>query len=191
MASGLALLRFHCTRCGDCCRHVRVPLTHADLARLFAHVSTPAHDLVEFLSAAEIDMTGEPETQVLLDSGSCHMLLRHARESCAFLDESGSCGVYEARPVACRTYPIVATFGRRGGVRRLRLLRGSECEATRDGRVDVATLRSDTERQADELREYANVVSEWNRLQRHRARLGHPLATSQDFVGWLLGKACP
>jgi Fe-S-cluster containining protein len=186
MASGLALLGFNCTRCGECCRHVRVPLTHRDLARLASGVSRPVHEFVEFLSAAEIDMTGEPETQVILDCGPRHMVLRHVDASCTFLDAEGSCSVYEARPVPCRTYPLVATFGRRGGVRRLRLLRGSDCEATRDGRVDVATLRSDTQDQADELREYAEVVTSWNRLQKHRARLAHALGSSEDFLRWLL-----
>lgn len=186
MASGLALLGFHCTRCGECCRHVRVPITHRDLARLASGTSRPVEASVEFLAAGEIDMTGEPETQVILDSGARHMVLRHEDGSCTFLDDQGSCGVYESRPLPCRTYPIVATFGKRGGVRRLRLLRGSECEATRDGHVDVDVLRSDTQRQAHELREYVEVVSAWNRLQKHRARLRHELGTREEFLGWLL-----
>jgi Fe-S-cluster containining protein len=165
---------------------VRVPITHRDLARLARASSRPPHEAVEFLDADAIDMTGEPETQVILDCGPRHMVLRHVAASCTFLDASGSCSLYDARPIPCRTYPIVATFGRRGGVRRLRLLRGTECEATREGRVDAATLRSETRQQSDELRQYAELVQDWNRTQRHRARLRHALDTGRDFVSWLL-----
>jgi Fe-S-cluster containining protein len=186
VTAGTSLFGFRCTRCGNCCRDARVPLTDVDLMRLSAHTGSAPADLVEWLSADEIDMTGEPETQVRDRSGYRTLVLRHARGSCDFFDESAGCTAYDARPVACRTYPLDASFGRRGGVRRLRLLPGASdaCDFARDGRVDLRELRADTERQDRELASYAERVSRWNRMQARRARFGHALRTTHDFIVW-------
>ncbi len=185
MASGLRLLGFRCTRCGNCCRDVRVPLTGADLARLAESTCRKPGDLVEWLSPTEIDLTGEPETLVLLDRGFRWLALRQEAGACLFLDGDDRCSAYDARPIPCRTYPLVASFGRRGGVRRLRLLRGSECDFARDGHVDATALRENTRRQDEELADFARAIASWNRIQKHRGRLSLELLKGDDFVAWL------
>lgn len=185
MAAGARLLAFRCTLCGNCCRDVRVPLTHLDLARLVLATGRTSGDLIEWLSADAVNLEGEPETLVRLGEGLRLMVLRHAGGSCALLAADERCGAYAARPLPCRTYPLVASFGRRGGLRRLRLLGGTECDFARDARVDVRELRADTRAQAAELAEYATLVQDWNRRQRRRARLGLRLATSRDFVSFV------
>ncbi|HEY3667542.1 MAG TPA: hypothetical protein VGL19_16165, partial [Polyangiaceae bacterium] len=67
MASGLGLLRFRCTACGNCCRDLRVPLTSADLRRLVDETGQAARTIVAWLEPEAVDMTGEPGSMVLLD----------------------------------------------------------------------------------------------------------------------------
>jgi Fe-S-cluster containining protein len=165
-----------------------VPLTDADLRRLLEAGRDPLEH-VEWLTPDEIDMTGEPETWVRL-SGLRLMVLKWRDDACSFWGSSEGCTVYDARPLACRTYPLWATFGRRGGVKRLRLIDGSAsvCDFARDGHVDVPTLRADTQRQTTELVRYAERVAGWNRLQNRRIRFRQALEGGEDFIRWLLAE---
>ncbi len=186
MARGLALLGFRCTGCGNCCKDLRVPLTGADLRRLLEATGREAEQIVDWLPPAAVDMTGEPGSFVVLGRGRrALMTLAQQSSACRFLADDARCSVYDARPANCRLYPFTASFGRRGGLRRLRLLSGTECESTRDGHTDPHALRL-----ADELRwaEHANYLREveaWNRAQRRRARLGHPLPGEREFLQFL------
>jgi hypothetical protein len=82
-------------------------------------------------------------------------------------------------------YPFTASFGRRGGLRRLRLLSGTRCDYARDGDNDPHALRvADLQRWA-EHRVYLAQIQTWNRLQRHRSRLGHRLQGAPAFLEFL------
>ena len=179
------MLAFRCTGCGTCCRDVRVPLTHLDLSRLAARTGRGAAELIEWLSVVSVNLEGEPETLVRLDAGLRLMVLRHHAGSCTLLGSDARCLGYDARPLPCRTYPLVASFGRRGGVRRLRLLGGTACDFARDGRVDVHRLRAETRDQTAQLAAYATLVGEWNRGQRRRSRLRLRLRPAADFVSFI------
>src|SRR5688572_10371549 len=98
--------RFRCTECGDCCRRHRVPLTFADLVRLLRLQRAPILELVQWLGPHEVDMTGEPESFVVTARGRLLPVLAQREGACLFLDSAGRCGVYAARPAACRTFPI-------------------------------------------------------------------------------------
>jgi len=187
MASGLGLLRFRCTSCGNCCRDLRVPLTHADLRRLVDASGETAAQIVTWLEPDAVDMTGEPGSMVLLDHASRRALMTLAQRAsaCRFLGADERCGVYDARPGSCRLYPFEPSFGRRGGLRRLRLLPGSECEYARDGHNDPHALRMADEQRWAEHRSYLAQVGTWNRSQRHRARLGHALRGTSGFLEFL------
>jgi Fe-S-cluster containining protein len=187
MASGLGLLRFRCTGCGNCCRDLRVPLTHADLRRLVDATGRPASEIVAWLPTAEVDLTGEPGSLVLLDHEAGHALMALAQRdgACVFLGSDERCGAYAARPGNCRLYPFSASFGRRGGIRRLRLLGGTECDYRRDGANHPHELRVADELRWAEHRSYLAEISRWNRLQRRRSVLGHRLQSAQDFLAFL------
>ena len=187
MASGLRHLRFRCTECGNCCRDLRVPLTSADLRRLVEQRGLCASEIIDWLPTAEVDLTGEPGSLVLLDQASKHVLMALAHEAgaCRFLASDGRCDAYEARPASCRLYPFDASFGSRGGVRRLRLLGGARCDYARDGHNDPHALREADARRWAEHRAYLVQVNTWNRSQRHRLRLGHAVLGSRDFLAFL------
>ena len=187
MASGLGHLRFRCTGCGHCCRDLRVPLTHADVRRLVDATGRPASQIVAWLPTSEVDLTGEPGSLVLLDHPGGHALMALAQEggACTFLAADERCGVYSARPGNCRLYPFSASFGRRGGIRRLRLLAGTDCDYARDGHNDVHELRAADELRWAEHRSYLAQISRWNRAQRHRALLGRRLHGAREFLAYL------
>ena len=187
MASGLGHLRFRCTSCGNCCRDLRVPLTDADLRRLVDATGRPASQIVAWLPTGEVDLTGEPGSLVLLDHDGGHALMALAQQggACIFLDEDQQCGAYAARPGNCRLYPFAATFGRRGGIRRLRLLAGTRCDYARDGHNEPHELRAADERRWAEHRTFLAQISRWNREQRRRSRLGHRLQGARSFLAFL------
>lgn len=185
MASGLALARFRCTGCGNCCRGLRVPLTHADLARIARASARFASELVEWLAPDQVDMSGEPSSLVELDVGRRLMVLRHASGGCSFLD-GDACSIHPARPASCRAYPLDASFGRRGGIRRLRLMRdGVDCRHELDAVAERAAIRQDHRSLAAELRRYQRLVLDFNRLQRRRRRLSRRLLGAGAFLDFV------
>ncbi len=147
----------------------------------------PASEIVAWLPTHEVDLIGEPGSLVLLDHEAGHALMALAQRdgACVFLGPDERCGVYPARPGNCRVYPFSASFGRRGGIRRLRLLAGTDCDYARDGSNDPHALRAADELRWAEHRSYLAQVSRWNRLQRRRSRFGHRLCDARGFLKFL------
>ncbi len=186
MASGLALLGFRCTGCGNCCKDLRVPLTAADLRRVLEATGSEASEVIEWLLPDAVDMTGEPGSFVWLERGRRALMTLAQRDAaCRFLGENARCTVYDARPASCRLYPFTASFGGRGGLSRLRLLSGTECESARDGHTDPHALRVADELRWSEHAQYLKQVEHWNRSQRQRARMGHGQHGEREFLRFL------
>src|SRR6478736_1183398 len=100
MASGLGHLRFRCTGCGNCCRDLRVPLTHADVRRLADATGRAAARFVAWLPTHEVDLIGEPGSLVVLDHDAGHalMVLAQREGACVLLGSDERCTAYAARP---------------------------------------------------------------------------------------------
>lgn len=111
-------LHFKCTRCGDCCvaadgYHVFLDRDEAEAIRTLLGLSTGwfrrryLHRLAdgELVAAAEAD------------------------GRCVFLQADGSCRVYPARPLQCRTYPFwpEVLASRRAWLREARRCEGINC----------------------------------------------------------------
>jgi Fe-S-cluster containining protein len=176
VASGLHLSRLTCTACGECCRRVRVPLTVADLRRLVAATALPPRELTE-LCLPEV-LVGEPSSVLLVPEGRRVLLLWHRGGGCGFLDVSGRCSVHAARPSACRAYPLHASFSKRAGLTRLRLLRGLDCPYELAERPALELVRRDHLALRQELLAHFDFVRGWNREQERRRRLGKPLRSA-------------
>lgn len=162
-----------------------MPLTGADVRRLVETSGESAAQIVTWLEPHAVDMTGEPGSFVRLEQTRSLMTLAHRDSACRFLGTDQRCGVYEGRPASCRLFPFAPSFGSRGGVRRLRLLSGTECDHARDGYNDPHMLRIADEQRWAEHRAYLAQVVTWNRAQGHRARLRHPLRGALEFLEFL------
>lgn len=185
MASGLRLARFSCSRCGNCCRNHRVPLTHFDLSRLVESTRRQPDELVEWIASTELDMSGEPSSLALLPGGPAVMLLAVRDGACSLLSADESCTAHVARPMACRAYPLHASLGAKGGVRRLRVLRGIDCEISLDGPPALRAVGNDHTRLRRELEAHQRLLAEWNRRQRRRRRLGRALLPASELLRFL------
>ena len=80
-------LRFSCTKCGACCRHVGkgIGLREKDLARLGDVVS---------------------ETKSINEHPVFSKVLSSMEGVCSFLSDSSDCRIYSQRPLVCRLYPF-------------------------------------------------------------------------------------
>ena len=92
--------KFECKNCGDCCRNVKngVMVEPLDFYRI-----------VNFLKKDPIEIFTElTEVVYLVDCYPVLMLKTKIHmDTCAFL-RKGKCSIYEARPRACRMYPLGA-----------------------------------------------------------------------------------
>ena len=187
--------RFRCTGCGDCCRLHRVPLTASDLARLVRATALPAPALVDWLAPEQVDMSGEPESFVLLPLGRRLPVLAHAAavretsESACRLLTANQCSVYAARPACCRTFPLELDDAVESGKRRLTVLPDARCPGSFDG-LDVSNeaLRRLDERSA-ELRHHIDLVREWNQRQRRRHLANSRLDCADAFLAFAVVQA--
>ncbi len=100
------LLSIECAQCGSCCGEPMIELTHHDLHRLVDNVNLPAEKLVKLYDNSELN-PGEDNDWIYLSYGRRKMGLRKKRNGeCIFLSERRQCAAYEARPIACRSFPV-------------------------------------------------------------------------------------
>ncbi|HEY3494494.1 MAG TPA: YkgJ family cysteine cluster protein [Polyangiaceae bacterium] len=189
--AGAEHLGFRCNRCGDCCRGLRVALTHHDLSRLVRALGASPASLVDWLAPEEVDFAAEAESFVVFPEGPRLMVLAHERGACRQIADDGSCGAYAARPLDCRLYPFVLERDEERRVRKLALFDPRGC-GERGAELESLTVLecADAERWAA-LEEYGALVARWNRFARHRARLGHRTRDRQDFFAFLGHVGCP
>ena len=99
-------IRFKCTGCGDCCRHVKetVPVDSQDAFRIAKYLLETGEDIFcidQFLL--------EYATPALLNEcGYFVYFLKSVGEddACVFLKDN-RCTIHEAKPRACRLYPFM------------------------------------------------------------------------------------
>ena len=87
-------LRFECTRCGACCRN------HGEYAYVYL-MPPEVRALADHLGLDEATFL---ERWCERDEG--WTVLRMDSPRCPFLSEAGTCTVYPARPMQCRTWPF-------------------------------------------------------------------------------------
>src|SRR5262245_43390075 len=130
--TGSEHLAFRCNGCGDCCRKLRVALTHRDLLRLVRALTQEPDALVASLEPDQVDFAAEAASFVDLPGGPRLMVLAHDAGACRLLRVDGACGAYDARPRDCRLYPFVLERGDARHVTRLTLFHPEGC-GERDG----------------------------------------------------------
>jgi Fe-S-cluster containining protein len=185
-------LEFRCNGCGNCCRSLRVPITHHDLGRLSRALCRSALSFVDWLAPDEVDMTNEPGAWVELGVGRRLMVLAHAGGGCHLLDAQNRCSAYAARPQDCRLFPFDVERDEHGHAVKLGRLRldgcGDELAGTspliRDARQfeDPDELVERDRTRWAELAEYQALVARWNRLVRHRQRFRRRAGNAGEFL---------
>ncbi|MFO0837530.1 MAG: YkgJ family cysteine cluster protein [Phycisphaerae bacterium] len=90
-------LQFSCTQCGNCCSGPPgyVWLSPSDIAPLAALVGLSPDEF----RARHVRQVGDRVSLYEKSDGDCEWLIRGP-------DGKTRCGVYEARPVQCRTWPF-------------------------------------------------------------------------------------
>ena len=93
-------LRFECTACGKCCTN----------RGEYAYVYVSPRELRDLAELLELEPeVFEARYTFVDDDGWTQLGVRDG--ACVFLDPAtGRCGVYEARPVQCRTFPFWREF---------------------------------------------------------------------------------
>lgn len=121
---------FHCTACGDCCTGEpgAVWVNDDDVARLAAHFGvTPA----------------EFERDHVRRVGVRRSLYERFDGDCEFFDKATrGCGVYEARPTQCRTFPWWPQLVESRAAWEERVCRGCEGARVADPIVSADTIRA-------------------------------------------------
>ncbi|HEY9841993.1 MAG: YkgJ family cysteine cluster protein [Candidatus Sericytochromatia bacterium] len=148
---------FGCNQCGECCRQVQVPLSHADLLRLYRRFGAQPLDSwlqlhpIEREDPEAVMIAGRPVLLTLrtrLPEGGCRMLVEN------------QCSIYADRPMVCRTFP----FSRRGrGLRispEFELLVSMSCDQVpfhgqREVKANIAVCDRDFAR-------FRLLVKQWN-----------------------------
>ncbi len=92
-----------CTQCANCCRHLIVNVTDADIGAIAAYLNVPTEAVVRLYTTAD---PAAPSRRILINT----------REACTFLD-GNLCVIYEARPRACREFPHASLRARSLGGR--------------------------------------------------------------------------
>src|SRR5215831_16937511 len=85
LLAGREHLSFRCHRCGACCRSLRVPLTHLDLARLEPAIAGASDALVDWLAPAEVEPGVERADFIELGVGPRLMVLAQRAGACRLL----------------------------------------------------------------------------------------------------------
>lgn len=101
-------LHFGCTGCGKCCKNEGdVFFSIDEFSDLAARMKVPAETVLEQYADKVIGDWGKMKS-VASPKSSLFPAQQPAvgDEQCVFLEEDGrTCGVYESRPVQCRTFP--------------------------------------------------------------------------------------
>lgn len=111
-------IRFKCTGCGECCRHVKatVPVDTQDVFRLTRYL----RETGEAICCMDQFLDQYADAALLNECGFFVFFLKSVGEddSCIFLKDN-RCTVHAAKPRACRLYPYMVEPNESGACRYL------------------------------------------------------------------------
>lgn len=189
LLAGREHLSFRCHRCGACCRSLRVPLTHLDLARLRRAQAVAPEALVAWLAPAEVEPGVERADFVELGVGPRLMVLAQRAGACTLLGADDQCTAYATRPYDCRLYPLVLESDARSDGLRLEMLELEGCGKERGPDGDLEELDALSRARSSELEAYRALVARWNRAAVRRRRFRHRVGGPSEFLALALSAA--
>lgn len=162
-------LNFRCTGCGACCSEFWINVTDTDVRRLVQHTGMGAMELVEFASPRVVESEPEEDGWVPFGADTNErglMTLKTDEETsvCQFLQDDGLCGVYEARPLACRLYPWDRDYPTAHTSRIGIEIFTEECPYESDGSNNKEALEALFDQDDEEREAYEARIETWRRL---------------------------
>ena len=167
-----------------------IELTHHDLHRLLEHTGMPADRLVTLYSNTELNDDMDDDGWIKLSYGKRKMGLRKKRDgTCMFLSHKHQCDAYEARPIACRLFPIDVVLDDDNAIIDLELSdvvveKFVNCKHFYGKTGSNSRLLNSASQSRDETESYWKKLIQWNELPA-KGRKGDFL----DFIRLKTGKS--
>jgi Fe-S-cluster containining protein len=158
-------LKFSCTGCGNCCKGTIVLITGGDVRRIMDATGMPARDFVHFFS--NVEMSKRDSLWIRLGNRRVAMGLKwkwdQSPRRCMFLGDDNMCGIYEHRPVTCRSHPFEIKTDDNWGVTKLGISEVVDCPHEWDGEHTLRELKSTERWNCNQVDAFESKVKEWNR----------------------------
>ncbi len=156
------LLKFRCTRCGNCCRDPIVLVTDEDVRRIVEGTDQAACDVVDFYKPSEIEWGEDQPGWIRLKSGQRIMGLRRTESGCQYLGGDDLCTIYDYRPVTCRRYPFDLEFDEEGDIELLSISQSTDCPYELDGYNPLGEIKAIAKWETWEEEPYYARLKAWN-----------------------------
>jgi Fe-S-cluster containining protein len=175
-----------CQRCGKCCTSFVVCATPFDVARITKATNKKPKSFVSLISEPPERERTEPS--ILIDGGPCLLVLKRRKGSvCIFYNGTG-CGIYDCRPMLCRTYPFRVrrpVFRAQSRAPCLTDMKSRACsERWVPEGAEKKQCARDCRKYESEIRKYEKIAGEWNK----KAGSG---GSFRSFLDFALAKALP
>jgi len=159
----LALLKFRCTGCGNCCKGTAVYITPDDVHRIVKGTGRSPLDFIRFFYDKFLPIAKRDTFAIRFGKRRAVMGLKWKSGHCMFLGKDNMCDIYEHRPVTCRQHPFNVTLSDTGAVERLSLSRIVECLYELDGKINKRHLSSLMHWNDRQTVAYEKTVKSWNK----------------------------
>ncbi len=159
----LALLKFRCTGCGNCCKGTAVYITPEDIHRIVDGAGKSPREFIRFFYDKFLTIAKRDTFAIHLGTRRAVMGLKWNSGHCMFLGKDNMCTIYDHRPVTCRQHPFNVTLSNAGAVERLSLSRIVECFYELNGKVSRRHLSQLLYWNDKQTVAYEKTVKAWNK----------------------------
>lgn len=159
----LALVKFRCTGCGNCCKGTAVYITPEDVHRIAEGTGKSPREFIRFFYDTFLTITKRDTFALRFGKQRAVMGLKWKSGHCMFLGEDNMCTIYDHRPVTCRQHPFNVTLSATGAVERLSLSRIVTCLYEMDGNVSKRHLSNLLNWNDRQTVAYEKTVKAWNK----------------------------
>ncbi len=172
-------LNFSCTACGNCCKGTIVLITDGDVRRIMDGTGLPAKEIVRFFS--NVEMSQRDSLWIRLGKRRVAMGLKWnaSPRRCKFLGDDNMCGIYEHRPVTCRSHPFDIETNDNWAVTKLGISQIVDCPHEWDGNHSLPELKATERWNINQVDDFEVKVRAWNRKRSGKRTAGEFL----NFVG--------
>ena len=159
----LALVKFRCTGCGNCCKGTAVYITPEDVHRIAKGTGKSPREFIRFFYDKFLTITKRDTFALRFGKRRAVMGLKWKSGHCMFLGKDNMCTIYDHRPVTCRQHPFNVTLSGTGAVERLSLSRIVTCLYEMDGKVSKRHLSNLLNWNDRQTVAYEKTVKAWNK----------------------------